>query len=70
MSFEYQVEMFEWKNMFTHATDGHPDWEKLLSAVSFSWLPNENMAIGWRQFSWRKSIHPTVFQFSVRLGII
>jgi len=68
--FDYQVEMFEWKNMLADVGDGHPDWEKLLSAVSFSWLPNENMAIGWQQFSWRQSIHPSVFQFSVQLGII
>ncbi|XP_045027440.1 uncharacterized protein LOC116919379 [Daphnia magna] len=59
-----QVETFDWKNM---GANENPDWQKLLSVISFSWLPNENMAIGWSQFSWRKSIHPTVFQFSVQL---
>lgn len=49
---------------------GQLDWEKVLSAVSFSWLPDENMVLGWQQLSWQKSNQqPTVFQFSVQLSI-
>lgn len=60
----------EWEKMV--GGDGaEPDWKKLLSFVSFSWLPDENMGVGWRQFSWQrgKTIRPTVFQFSVQLSI-
>ena len=63
-----QVEMIEDADWFKILGSGYENWGKLLSTVSFSWLPDENMAIGWRQFSWRKSIHPTAFQFSVQLS--